>query len=313
MDIKKTYVLLEAGGDLGFGHLIRSYTLCERLEILDHTFPIIKLHGDKEQIMALNLFRNEINFINLEEEIQPIYNSILIVDGYTFDIDYLNSLNKSNNCIIFIADVHKNVPNCEVLINHLPWITKNQYSGIRINQFFLGPDYAILRKAFFKKASKPEGRFLICLGSSNVSNEITSIYKALKSINVSDDLIDIVHNRPISEIPIPVLKNLNSEQMFQLIETSKYTFITPGNISYEVFSLNRNCIMGSVSISQMDPLIKFQKLNLCVGVGDWAKTDFSNINKWLLKSNSTIESQKLFFVNLQSNLLKKKLLNFFQK
>jgi hypothetical protein len=95
---------------LSFPSLIRSYSFCEKLQILENTFPVIKFHGHKEQIVALDLFSNQITFIKNEKDLEPIYDSILIVDAYTIDIDYLNSLNKFNNRLIFIADVHEKVP-----------------------------------------------------------------------------------------------------------------------------------------------------------------------------------------------------------
>jgi len=311
--IKKIFLLTEAGGNLGFGHLIRSYSFCEKLQILENTFPVIKFHGHKEQIVALDLFSNQITFIKNEKDLEPIYDSILIVDAYTIDIDYLNSLNKFNNRLIFIADVHEKVPDCEVLINHLPWVNKNLYSGAKVKQFLLGPDYAILRKIFMKEPTKSKGRFLIYLGSSIVKEEIIKIYKALKSINVPDSLIDIVYNNQIKEIPFTVLKDLNSEQMFKLICNSEYTFITPGNISYEVFSVKRNCIMGSVSESQKSPLLEFQKLNLCVSVGEWSKIDSLKIDKCMEKSKQTVNHQKKYFINLKKKLFQKELNKSLQK
>ena len=117
--MKKIYLLAEGGGDLGNGHIIRSYSLCERLEILKKIIPIIKYHSKTPPSNFQGLFNEKIKFIKDEKEFLIVDNAVIIIDGYTFDIDYLNKFNLKKNKIIFIADVHEKVPNCEILINHL--------------------------------------------------------------------------------------------------------------------------------------------------------------------------------------------------
>lgn len=274
---------------------------------MNKVFPIIKYHSENSPIKTQNLFKKKIRFINDEKEFSIVDNSILVIDGYTFNLDYINKFNLQNNKIIFIADVHEKVPNCEILINHLSWVTKNHYQKSNIKHFLLGSDYAILREAFFKKKTNSKGRYLICLGSTNVSKEILKIYKALKKIGVPEKNIDIVYDKKIPQIPFQLLHNLDSNEMFKIICDSEYAFITPGNISYEVISINRKIIMGSVTESQKLPLKEFQKLGLCVSVGDWSKTNFSKIENWIIESEKKIEAQKKYFLNLKTNPLKNKI------
>ena len=213
-------------------------------------FPIIKYHSKNPPINIQNLFKKKIRFIKDEKEFSILENSILIIDGYTFNLNYINEFNSQNTKIIFIADVHEKVPNCEILINHLSWVKKKHYKKSNIKHFLLGSNYAILRQAFFSKKTNSKGRYLICLGSTNVSKEIINIYKALKRKGVPGYLIDIVYDKKIPQIPFQLLHNLDSKEMFKLICDSEYAFITPGNISYEVISVNRKIIMGSVTKSK---------------------------------------------------------------
>ena len=148
---------------------------------------------------------------------------------------------------------------------------------------------------------------MICLGSTKVSKEILNIYKALKKIGIPDKLIDIVYDKKIPQIPFQLYHNLGSSEMFRLICDSEYAFITPGNISYEVISVNRKIIMGSVTESQKLPLKEFQKLGLCISVGDWSKTNFSKLENWMIESEKKVEAQKKYFLNLEQNPLKNKI------
>lgn len=280
--------------------------MCERIGILNDIVPIIKFHSNKKLISSYNLFKCKILFFKDEKELKLIRNSLIIVDGYTFNLKYLNKLNLLDNKIIFIADVHERVPDCEILINHLPWKKESDYNQFKINNFLLGPKFAILRSSFLKKSSNPKGRYLISLGLSNVSEEITKVYNALKDLNISDEMIDIVYDKRIKNIPLKFLNNLNSEEMFKVICNAEYTFITPGNISYEVFSVARKTIMGYVSESQKAALFEFEKLGLCKSVGSWVDADFKKIKYWLKESKNCIKRQKEYFVDLKKNTLKNK-------
>ena len=148
---------------------------------------------------------------------------------------------------------------------------------------------------------------MICLGSSSVSREILFIFEALKGIGISENKIDIIYNKKIPQIPFQLLHNLDSNEMFKLICDCEYAFITPGNISYEVISVNRKIIMGSVSESQKLPLQEFQKLGLCYSVGEWSKANFSNLEKWIKESEKNIEAQKNYFINIKSNPLQNRI------
>ena len=164
----------------------------------------------------------------------------------------------------------------------------------------------MLRSSFLKKPSKPKGRYLISLGLSNVSEEIIKVYNALKDLNISDKMIDIVYDNIIKYFPLKFLNKINSDELFKVICNAEYTFITPGNISYEVFSVARKTIMGYVSESQKAALFEFEKLGLCKSVGNWLDADFKKINCWLKESKNCIKSQKEYFVDLKTNTLEKK-------
>ena len=233
-------------------------------------------------------------------------NSIVIIDGYNFNISFINKItNEKKINLICIADVQKEIPNCKVLINQLPWVSSEDYKKHNVEKFLLGPNYAIIRPVFFSKKIKSSGRFLICLGNTSVGDEINNIYKELIKKGIKDELIDIIYNKSIKGLNKKIHSGLNSVEVFEFISRSEYCFITPGNFSYEVFKVNRKCILGSVSKSQIIPAEEFRKMNLCINVGKWSKANYRLIDSWLLESAKTIEAQRKFFVNLKRDVLKK--------
>lgn len=306
--MKKIAVIAEGGGRYGMGHVVRSYTLCQNLGILSSINFFLKTETNTTINLNSKLYFKNISIIHNEmdcfNEIKS--NSIVIIDGYNFNIRFINKItNQKKLNLICIADVQKEIPDCKILINHLPWVNSEDYIKYNVENFLLGPNHAIIRPAFFSKKIKSSGRFLVCLGNTSVGDKIKCIYKELIKIGIKDELIDIIYNKSIKGLNKKIYSDLNSNEVFEFISKSEYCFITPGNFSYEVFKVNRKCIIGTVAKSQIIPAEEFGKMNLCVNVGEWSKANYKLIDSWLLESSKTLESQREIFVNLKEGYLKK--------
>ena len=310
--MKKITVIAEGGGRFGMGHVVRSFTLCQNLNILSSVNFFLKTETQNSINLSSKLYFKNTSIIHDEmdcfNDIES--NSIVIIDGYNFNIRSINKITSHKKLnLICIADVQKEIPNCKVLINHLPWVNSEDYKNYNVEKFLLGPNYAIIRPVFFSKKIKSSGRFLICLGNTSVDDEIKNIYKELIKKGIKDELIDIIYNKSIKGLNKKVHSDLNSIEVFKFISKSEYCFITPGNFSYEVFKVNRKCILGSVSKSQVIPAEEFGKMNLCINVGKWSKANYKLMDSWLLDSSKTIEFQRKIFVNLKKGFLKKQFNN----
>uniref|UniRef100_UPI004048B915 hypothetical protein n=1 Tax=Algoriphagus sp. TaxID=1872435 RepID=UPI004048B915 len=307
------YSICRAGTKSGFGHVYRQYALSDFFEITKDVKLLILLDeldnciDDKLiKFQEFECFTNEIELFNYIKR-----NSIVFVDYYDCNVDLLNSVSILKVWhVIVCSDINFSIPNCEILINHLPNIDISQYSSAKVNKYFLGPEYAILRKAFYAKPQKNHSnRFFICLGGSGVKLELDLILNALLSINIRLEEIDIVTTEKLSNINFNnYYYNLNDYEMRELIASSSICFITPGNISYEVFSVNRKAIIGSLTPEQMEVAIKFQNLGLCVSVGNWRNADFSKLSSWIDQSEDTQKSQNVFFNNNKLSDVKKEFL-----
>tara|TARA_B100000965_G_scaffold397140_1_gene413178 strand:- start:1016 stop:1966 length:951 start_codon:yes stop_codon:yes gene_type:complete len=305
------YNICEGGGNYGMGHVVRSFSFCNLILIQNKVKSFIKINIDIEEAKKINFYFKNYKLISDEirifEEIEK--NSIVIFDGYHFNIKLINQLSKKLSWkIIFISDVHKKVPNCEVLINHLPYV-KETFFKAKVKTKLIGTNYSILRKPFYKKSNGIiKDRVLICLGNYKVSNILKNIYNSLIKFGFECSKIDIIFTNKIKGVPSQnIYRNISALKVYKLISKSKLCFITPGNISYEVFSINRNCIIGSISKSQISPAKEFEKMGLCVNIGEWGKANFNNIDKWIKKSSITALNQKNNFNKLSEDNLRIKL------
>ncbi len=309
--MRNIYNICEGGGPYGMGHVVRSFSFCKIIGIDKRVTTFIKSNININDLDNINFFFKNYRLIENEEiiykEIEK--NSIVIFDGYNFNIALINQLSEKLKLkIIFISDIHKEVPNCEILINHLPYIKRTFFKS-KIRKKLIGTDYAILRQPFYKKSPKLlSDRVLICLGNYRVSKLILKIFKSLLNYGFDKSKVDIIFNEDIRGIPKKnIHKNIGALKVYKLISKSKLCFITPGNISYEVFSIRRNCIIGSISKTQVIPAREFDKMKVCVNIGKWKDANFNKFDNWINKSLITAQYQKFFFKKLSSNKLKKEL------
>lgn len=310
--MRSLVVIAEGGKKIGMGHIVRQFALCQLLNIQHKVTAYVQSDWTNEEASAMDFFFDTFHLVtdvfNVLEQIPS--GSLVFMDGYNFDIDKINRTKRMKEWkMIFVADIHKEVPDCDVLINHLPWIKNNDYANATILKKLLGPKYAILREPFYSREKIAEqNRALICLGGSDIEKQIGRIYTALNTHGLSEDQIDVLYNKPIKGGSIKNLHyNLKAEQVYSLISKARICFITPGNISYEVFSINRAAVMGYISEEQKVIVDRFSKMRLCFNVGDWNLANFKNILIWIKEAESTKNVQASFFNNLEFNNIKNEL------
>ncbi|MBC7387898.1 MAG: hypothetical protein H7329_01680 [Opitutaceae bacterium] len=308
------FVLAEAGRSYGMGHVVRLFALCELLGIEKQVKVCIKTDWTAEEASAIDFLFHQIELVKDDhaaiDKIPP--GSIVLMDGYHFSIEKINEAKKQKQWkIVFVADVQQHVPNCDLLINHLPWIKETDYPDAIIEKKLVGPSFAILRKPFYsKKKILSENRILVCLGGSGVENILLHIYSALIANGIAADKIDVLYNRPINGIPEHSIHfNLGAEQVYKLIAKAGVCFITPGNISYEVFSIGRNAVMGTVTENQVPVARKFNDLNLAFNIGSWATANFENLQLWIDEASNTSNCQKLFFKKMDKQNIQDHFIN----
>lgn len=305
--MSKIYLITEFGGSFGFGHLYRSYTLCKNLNIIKDVVPILMNHSKTNNLVNYFVFENKIHFVNHTNEILnfDLKDATVIMDFYSLNLDVINKAIGNCKKSFFIADIHNKIPETDIVINHLPWANKNNYKTKKKTKFFLGTEYAIIRNEFYNKPVISNGRVFICLGNSdNIKKTIIRIHDSMVSRGYGSNKIDIVYKEKINTINSNVFTNISAKQIFNLISQSELCLITPGNISYEVFKVGRNCIIGCLNEGQIKVAKKFEKLNLCNYVGLWDNFEGLDLDSIIKNSRKVIRTQNQFFKENSLNKIK---------
>lgn len=314
----KYYALVKYGKLVGSGHVYRVTSFLDIIGIRADTTLLVL--GDNQLVAVSDI--EKLGVVDAVKEIHIMYSideafdkveagNVVILDGYDFDIEIIE--NKSNELelkTIFIADIHKQIPTTTVLINHLPYSCDSYFPELAIKKKLIGPRYAILRKPFYSKSdiSPTPETFLICLGNSNVNHCITALYKVLLKNGVLAERIKVLYKGELPELPHGAVISTNDpDKVYKLISESEYCFITPGNISYEVFSIGRKVIMGALTNDQEKVVQLFSTNGLCVDIGRWEGYRGLEFDWTLNASVTTVESQHKLFDAMKYDTLREEL------
>lgn len=249
----RIYIRADGNAEIGSGHLIRCYALaCMLQDEFDITFICNSIHEQiKFEILSKNFkiiqISDESKFLDLLD-----VNDIVVIDGYSFGTEYERNI-KSKGCrLVTLDDLHNREFFSDVIINHAPGITKEQYQGQTYTKYALGLEYVLLRPAFLEQAKlerkiKKIESVLICFGGSDIKNltestlNVVAKFEKFKRINIvigpsyinADRLESIVQ----SDSRMKLYKNLNEYQMVDVMQDSELAIVPASGILFEVIAV----------------------------------------------------------------------------
>lgn len=332
--MKKRKLLFRADGNhtIGLGHIVRSLALVEMVNNFFECVFIIRTPSE-EVSSLINKSCNSLisipDFQTYKDEAiwisENIINSdtILILDGYNFNTEYQKTIKKTNCFLICIDDIHSFHFVSDIVINHVPGINKKQYSAERYTKFYLGEDYALLRKQFLN--NRPNNKsllnknVLICFGGSD-GNNITQ--KVLMAINNNENInqINIVIGSAYlfeeelkkwilenSHGKVNVFKNINADEMVNLMSNNFVAICPASSIAYEAIAMNLKLLVGLTAENQREfyDYLILKKIN---GIGSYLDSTVSQISE---KTNIVISSSQKG-INLIDGLQQKRYIEIFK-
>ncbi|MCW3102566.1 MAG: hypothetical protein JWO09_1006 [Bacteroidetes bacterium] len=272
--MKKKRMIFRADGDLvaGYGHVIRSLSLAAILKNKYHCVFIIRSPDVflKKQIAEIcdelielpgnGTYKTEAGRL-AKEFIQK--EDIVILDGYGYDAAYQSALKPACFKLVCIDDIHDRHFISDVVINHSEGIRRSDYSAEFYTKFYLGTQYAILRKAFFVKKrnylplSNNKHRVFINLGGTDQQNytqralQLCLGNKNIQSIDIVtgsyykhlDELKQVISANKNFKIRLHF--NLTEKQMAALMKRSAAGICSASTVSYEY-----SCLGGMLFIYQ---------------------------------------------------------------
>lgn len=178
----------DGNSQIGLGHLIRCQSLAEMIK---NNYNIHFYSRKTPDSIKEDLNRSGFTITTLKHE-NEFFNSIhsgdgVVVDGYSFGTDYYSKILSRGCKLILIDDLHDQQVCADLIINPAPGVSESDYQIQRdctVSPIFaLGPDYALLRPAFFNtepgiSVKRNMNHLFICFGGSDVKNMTEKVLAA---------------------------------------------------------------------------------------------------------------------------------------
>lgn len=201
----KIAIRVDAGPEIGFGHLMRSLTLSNELNNLGcQIFFLVKNSFTYELVQENNwgrAFLLENSSLNKEPDLlSQIFKEHeidgVIIDSYQVTEEYFKKCEQLLPLVGYIDDLNRVPFHGAFLLNGNLYALDLNYSNDAKIRYFLGNKYTLLRKEFrnlpqcyLKKGVK---RILVTLGGSDVANLTPRLIKILKKFTTSTLIFDII-------------------------------------------------------------------------------------------------------------------------
>jgi UDP-2,4-diacetamido-2,4,6-trideoxy-beta-L-altropyranose hydrolase len=172
----KVHIRVDGGQEFGLGHLVRCIALAQMLK---KAYDISFFSKEIPMKIAREIFENGFasEKISSESEFFDVLegNEIVVLDHYDLGTDHQRKIKEKGCRLVCIDDLHDKEFHADLIINHSPGITPQDYSAQPYTQFALGPKYALLRSNFIQAAGrerkiKSYDSVLICFGGSDPTN-----------------------------------------------------------------------------------------------------------------------------------------------
>lgn len=235
--------------EIGLGHLVRCIALAHMLKESFDIIFVCRLIPEKiinelsNNRFQLKIIDNENNFFDL---LKPDF--IIVLDGYDFDSTYQSRIIALSCKLVCIDDLHDKEFLADLIINHTPGTTTNDYKVQQYTQFALGPDYALLRPSFLTQIKKNRKTnnlktVLICFGGSDYKNLTEDALKIVLCFSCIESIIVVTGSAHrctanlkkllLSDSRVRNYRDLDGEQMCSLMVETDLAIVPSSGILYE--------------------------------------------------------------------------------
>ncbi|NBC05535.1 MAG: UDP-2,4-diacetamido-2,4,6-trideoxy-beta-L-altropyranose hydrolase [Bacteroidetes bacterium] len=287
------FIRTDGSAEIGLGHLVRCMSLSS---ILGKQFKITFFCREIPEQIEFELKQHGILLKRISQESsffdQLTEQSTVVLDGYSFDSDYQIKVYQKAGAVACIDDLYDRDFYADLIINHAPGISKEQYSAQPHTKFALGLEYVLLRPPFLKAASQLDetgkmktDRLLICFGGSDSKNltlralNVVSDFNQFKKIIIITGSAYRFKNELLRKIKndtnVDYYHALNAEEMARAFLRSDIAIVPSSGILFEALATGNIAISGTYTDNQKDVYSGFKKLNAIVDAGEFSKQQIS--------------------------------------
>ncbi|MVM30989.1 UDP-2,4-diacetamido-2,4,6-trideoxy-beta-L-altropyranose hydrolase [Spirosoma sp. HMF4905] len=255
-------ILFRADGNaqIGLGHVMRCLALANMLKgEFSMRFAIVEPTPEVRQLLesaGLSISSLAASTQQADFLIQIEPTEIVVLDGYSFDKTFQQSVRSRAKKLVFIDDLVTGQQAANVVINHAGGVSVADYDTSPDTQFCLGPHYALLRPEFLRSECFGEtpidGPIFVSLGGADPHNTSLTVLEAIRQVDTTLPVHIVLGpfhpNRSAieafqSQLPnLTILQNLSASQMGNELRYCSLAITACSTISYEVCAINRPLI-----------------------------------------------------------------------
>ncbi|HEK19152.1 MULTISPECIES: hypothetical protein [unclassified Mucilaginibacter] len=242
---------VDANNVIGRGHLSRTIAVAEMFrEKFEIIFVVI---ADNKNYCAPLLQDWTAAYINNDHNIEAVLkgDDIIWLDGYHFNNAWVSELKKKVKLVVEINDLPEDAYGADVIVNHCPGISEDQYKGINAIKILTGLNYAMLRPAFLESAKQTaqaatgvDGVF-VCFGGADPYRIGYHFVDLLLKQGFQDRIYLVTPDASIhfgdheTGRNVKVLSNLNQEEMTFYMKASRVVVVPSSTLSFEAIALRK--------------------------------------------------------------------------
>jgi len=308
----------DGNSQIGLGHLVRCTALAHMLK---DDFEIKFICRELPDYMVVDLLNFDFGFRIIEKEeefLGRLTNKIItVLDGSHFDIDYQKKVKASGAKLVCIDDLHNKDFVADLIINHAPGISPQDYKAQPYTQFALGNEYALLRPSFLEQAKKERKIekteiVLVCFGGSDFKNLTYNTLKVVLGYSQFRRIIIItgseykdlesLHSLLLSDKRIEHYHAINEYQMFLLFQEAELAIVPASGILLEALASKCIIISGIYVENQKFIYSSYRQANCIIDAFDFSQSSLKEAieQSFSVKHNG----QKIIDGNSDKRLLK---------
>lgn len=282
MIANKKRIIFRADGNsrMGLGHVVRSCALAEnfgdtfeKIFVTRCNIPGIIKEAEK--------YFNRIVVIGEEETVEReivmvcsglANDDIVVLDGYHFKECYQEFIRQTGASIVCIDDIHNSRFFSDIIINSVGGISPMDYEALPLTQFYLGPEYTLLRKTFLERAatrrtSVTNKKVFLCLGGADPDNKTLETLQFIDSLRMFEEVRIVVgggyqYNEELNGyirfagMEVVVRSSLNADEMVEEMMDCSYAVCSPSTVCFEYMTLGGVLFLQQIAGNQ-DDMIRF--------------------------------------------------------